>query len=282
MAYNAPHPIQLAIFETSKCVDAFRNFFKAYQENREIIKLNPVTDRPLVDFIEDTATTVFPSLDSSIGVNPEKRRQDLLYERFGIPVTGREEDFANVARSYKKFDDDFREIMVNVIRGIDDVTRRNVREADPAKLARDLNNLRSQLIFYNSNSSNRITEYWEQAFQRLVVLLQNDIFMRDFEIEPDDGINQRLIALGSNDKIKVPVSEVFESHLALAQSMEAFLLRVENQPNWTTQDAESLYATPADQAFFMEVAAHRKDIEPNNPDVDYVDLARNGTRSNRT
>jgi hypothetical protein len=285
------HPISLLIFEISKSVDAFRSFWSAYQENRETIKLNPATDQPLIDFIEDTMRIIFPpnlriilppDPNPSVEVSSEKRRQDMLYQRFGIPVTGKEEDFAKVAMSYKNFDKDFREIMVNIIRGIDDVTRRDFFEGDPAKLARDLNNLRNQLFYYNFNSSNRITQYWIAEFQRLIALLNDNTFMRDFGIEANDGLNQRLVALGKHKEVNVPVSEVFESHLALAQNMESFLLQIENQPNWTTQNAQALYATAAQRDIFMEIAALRKDIEPNNPDADYVALARSMVTPVRT
>ena len=188
------HPIWLYFIEQSGIVDAFRILLKSYQTSTDFLNLRAGQDDDLMELLEETLQVVFPYSTSSIEIDPEKRRLNMYYRRFGLKIKGKDE--FPLANSFnEQFEKNFEEIMVNIFQGIYDKNNQSVKVADPGRLAELLNSLRADLRDYNRNNVHQITDQWVLAFGRLIALLRRDDLMDALNIR-SGGLNERLSRLG--------------------------------------------------------------------------------------
>jgi hypothetical protein len=262
------HPISLYFVEASGIVDAFRALLQSYLNGGMKLRLDPSEDAELIGRLDILVDSLFPTPVSTINVSPEKRRLFMYDKLFGLKIQGRQGDIPELEEKNENFYPLVRDAMVNIFKGIHDTDIDTVKIADPGRIAQLLNNLRDEYRYYNINSVSENVNKWTVLFQELIRLLSEPGLVNALNIGSNTGLNERLKALGS--AVGVDVSEVFESHLILAQKMAAFLIEVEGTENWTPENVTVLYTDPGHQDLVRDLATQWNRIQP---DVDFPAMA---------
>jgi hypothetical protein len=266
------HPIALYFIENSGIVDAFANLLRQYRISNEPLDLDPenTEDAKLIYMLEFAIRKVFPLPGSTVEPDKELLRLNMYDRLFGLKIRGKD-TFPVSDNRNDQFYPTLREIMIIIFQGIQDQDTDMVKMADPSQLAGLLNDLRNKLIDYNGNGIDRITKESANSFKLLIMLLNDTHLMERLNIRAKEW-NERLLRLGRNAKINVPVSAVFESHFQLANDLAGFLIQVVETKEWNAEKAARLYTKQAD--FFRKINAAWSKIDP---ETDFAKLAY-GTR----
>jgi hypothetical protein len=264
----AEHPIALYFIEDSGIVDAFANLLRQYRISNEPLDLDPSNpdDRKLIPLLELAIRGVFPIQPSTIEPDKELLRLNMYDRLFGLKITGKDQIPVSDNRN-DQFLPTLREVMIIIFQGIQDQHTDSVKMADPGRLADLLNDLRNKLMDYKGNGMDRLIDESTKSFELLIMLLNNSHLMERLNIRAKEW-NERLLRLGRNAKINVPVSAVFESHYHLANDLAAFLTIVVETKDWDADKAEKLYTRQAD--FFRKINAAWSKIDS---ETDFAKLA---------
>ena len=262
------HPIALWFIEISNISKVFEVLLKKYRTSNEPLNLDPTddADAELINLLELASRRIYRKSASTTDEDPEKLRLNMYDNLFGLKITERG-DFPVSDNRNEKFYPTLNNIMVAIFQGIQDQGTDSVRMADPARLADYLNDLRSQLINSNANGISTLVRESTGDFQLLIMLLNNDHLMQRLNIRARDW-NERLIRIGNNPRINMPVSTVFQSHFQLANDMATFLTVVVQTPEWNEQNAAQLYIDQADIFRRINTAWNKIDSA-----TDFADLA---------
>ena len=233
------HLIYSYFIESTGIVEVFRALFTSYFSTDDILKLNRDEDLMLIESLKEVIANVYPRPISTIVPDLEELRYNAYWRLFGYTIKGKENRFAKVPSYNKDFNKLFEGIMYEIFQGILDKGITIEKLSNPNALAEMLDNLQKLLRNRTYNEIEDIASHWAVAFHSLLVKLDDDKLMRDRLNIRSLGRYQRLIELG--EKLRVPVAKETLYLLLLAERMEAFLIQVEETPQWDFANATALF-----------------------------------------
>ena len=235
--------------ESTGILEVFGAFWKSYVLTDDVIKLNRVEDGVLIDLLKGAIEEAFPRPVSKITPDLELLRYNAYWRLYGYTIKGKE-NFPKPLSYNKDFNKTFESIMYEIFQGILDKGITIEKLAHPNALAELLDNLQKMLRDKTFNQIEDIAGQWSVALFNLLELLKNPILIKVRLGIRADGIYKRLQALA--DKLKVSIPKETHYLIELADIMDAFLTRVEDEPEWNYKLAVKLFD---DEDTFKEISS---------------------------
>ena len=130
------HPLSLFYLEKTGIVDVFKELLRSYQTGTDWLNLHYQNNLLLVRILNETIQLGFPISNSSMELDPDKRRLNMYHRRFGLTIPEKK-DYPGADNNDKgRYNDLMRKIIVEVCQGIIDQNAQPVTNlANPSLLS---------------------------------------------------------------------------------------------------------------------------------------------------